>query len=246
VDGSTTDLKCQPGTYTVTVSLEGYVSQTRSFQVAAGEHHAEQVQLALDPAFVAGLLEDAKTKLSAGNPGGAAESARRILKLTPGDLHPEEILAEASFLTGDFQTFVDAGNNAIRAGGAVTIPLMHVHSFPHRMVHDVTLTFDRSGLTYKPAADTKGCKIQSFTQPLSAIKDVVVQRDLSGSVELHLELASSQMDLMAGGSQIPKPQHEKGVISLGIGNPKFIPIESPDNAEQLLLAVKNLMLALRG
>jgi hypothetical protein len=51
---------------------------------------------------------------------------------------------------------------------------------------------------------------------------------------------------MAGGSQIPKPQHEKGVISLGIGNPKFIPIESPDNAEQLLLAVKNLMLALRG
>ena len=87
-DGSTTDLKCLPGTYTVTVSFEGYVPQTRNFQVAMGEHHAEQVQLALDPAFVASLLADAKAKLSSGNPSGAAESARRILRLPPAICTP--------------------------------------------------------------------------------------------------------------------------------------------------------------
>jgi len=47
-DGSTTDVKIQPGSYTATVSLDGYVTQTRNFQIAVGEHHAEQFQLAID------------------------------------------------------------------------------------------------------------------------------------------------------------------------------------------------------
>ena len=68
----------------------------------------------------------------------------------------------------------------------------------------------------------------------------------SAAVELHLEFASLKLDLMARGSEVPKPQHEKGVINLHIGNPQFIPIESPDNAEQLLQGVANLILALKG
>ncbi len=47
-DGSTTDVKAQSGSYTATVSLDGYVTQTRTFQIAVGEHHVEQFQLAID------------------------------------------------------------------------------------------------------------------------------------------------------------------------------------------------------
>jgi hypothetical protein len=47
-DGSATDVKAQSGSYTATVSLDGYVTQTRNFQIAVGEHHVEQFQLAID------------------------------------------------------------------------------------------------------------------------------------------------------------------------------------------------------
>ncbi|MGD0682629.1 MAG: PEGA domain-containing protein, partial [Terracidiphilus sp.] len=126
-DGGATDFKCQPGSYTVTVSLENYTTQTRSFQVGAGEHHAEQFHLVVDSAIIANLLADAKAKLNTGNFTGAVESARKLVKLTPGEAKEEEILAEATFGTGDFQSFIAAGITAIHAGGEVTVPLMHVH-----------------------------------------------------------------------------------------------------------------------
>jgi hypothetical protein len=47
-DGRATDAKSPVGSYTVTASSDGYMTQTRNFQIAAGEHHVEEVQLALD------------------------------------------------------------------------------------------------------------------------------------------------------------------------------------------------------
>jgi hypothetical protein len=265
-DGGATDLKCQPGNYTVTASLEGYVPQTRTFQVASEEHHSEEIQLAVDPGFVTTLLSEAKAKLAENDPGGAIASARKVLKLTPGEAKAEEILAEASFQAGDFPAFLDAGSNAIRGGGEVVVPLMHVHTFPHRMIHDVTLTLDSSGLTYKNGADAKGCKLQSFTQPLRTLRSAGVQRDGSGAVELHLEFFSLKrsflsnhtdehgnqlvvLDLVDGGSQVLKQEHithENGGFGIGIGNPQFTPIQSPGNAEQALGSIAGLIKSAAG
>jgi PEGA domain len=47
-EGSATDGKTPPGSYTATVSSDGYITQTRNFQIGAGEHHAEQFKLAID------------------------------------------------------------------------------------------------------------------------------------------------------------------------------------------------------
>jgi tetratricopeptide (TPR) repeat protein len=172
--GGATGLKCPTGSYTVSASLEGYIAQTRTFQVGAGEHHAERLQLEVDPAFVARLMADAKAKFSAGDSSGAIEPARKLLKLTPGNAKAAEILAEASFQTGDFESFEAAGITAIRAGGEVTVPLMHVHYGieGHDMAHDVTLTLDRSGLTFKSASVVNGCVLEGFRRPYDEISSV--------------------------------------------------------------------------
>ena len=59
-DGNITDVKSKPGSYSVTASLEGYSTQTRNFQVGAGEHHVEAFQLEID-------LAAAKVKADAGD-----------------------------------------------------------------------------------------------------------------------------------------------------------------------------------
>jgi hypothetical protein len=59
--GNLTDLKFPPGHYTAFASADGYVGQARTFQIAAGEHHAEHIQLLLDLAKI-------KIKADAGDP----------------------------------------------------------------------------------------------------------------------------------------------------------------------------------
>jgi len=247
-DGGTTDIKCHTGSYTFTASAEGYVPQTRTFQVDAGEHHAEQVHLAIDQAFVASLLADAKAKFDTRNFSGAIESTRKLLKLTPNEAKTEEILAEASFQTGDFQSFLDAGSKAIASRGEVTVLLMHKHSFPHYIVHDVTLIVDRLNVTYLPATDTKGCKIQRFTQPLRTLRSIGVQRDDNGVLELHLEFLSIKKSILS--NHTDAYGNQLIVLDLVMGgsttnqhffNSQSQLVQQPANAEYALSSVVGLI-----
>jgi len=60
LDGNITDVKSKPGSYSVAVSSDGYITQTRNFQIGVGEHHVEKFQLEMDPAA-------AKVKADAGD-----------------------------------------------------------------------------------------------------------------------------------------------------------------------------------
>ena len=237
-DVRTMDDKCQPGNYTVTTSLEGYVSQTRTFQVGAGEHHTEKFQLAADPAVVTSLLSDAKAKLYAGNFTGAVESARKLIKLTPGEAKAEEILAEASFQTGDLQVFLDAGIKAIHAGGTVTVPLMHVHSFPHRMIHRTTITISSSGISVEAVPQVNGCKF-----PPSIVFSQLSQVELRGqssAIQLHIAYLSKTPDKI----KLIGSLHDLDFVVDGTAvnsQPGGPLIQSPENAEQALRSVAGLI-----
>jgi hypothetical protein len=245
-------VRCPPGAYTVTFSAHGYVNQTRTFQIAAGEHHAERAQLEVDPAYIAGRLADANTKLGVGNPPGAIEDAHEILKLNPADVKAEAILAEASFQTGDMNTFVNSGNGAIRNGEAVTVMLMHVHNFPRRMVHSATITISNSGIDVVATPAIKGCKIPPSIL-FSQITQAQVQRDQTGAMELHISYLSKppektrfigslhDLDFVVEGSAVVNQPGT--IVVLGGEN---TPIQSSQNAAQLLQGVANLILTLKG
>lgn len=250
-DGSGDDIKCQPGTYTVTFSEDGYQKQARTFQIVAGEHHVERAQLTVDPAFVASHLAAAKAKLAAADPAGAIQDARAVLSVNHADVNSKVILAEASFQTGDMDTFAYSSADAIRNGGAVAVMLMHVHNFPHRMIHDVTLTISSSGLAIA-VPPGNSCKI-SPTILFSQITQVGVMRDQAGAVELHVTALSKphekarlfgsihDLDFVAEGSAIV---NQPGTVV--VLNGEETPIQSPGNAAEVLQAVANLILRLKG
>jgi hypothetical protein len=251
-DGSAEDVECPPGSYAVTFSAHGYLNQTRTFQIAAGEHHVERAQLVVDPAFITNRLADANTKLGVGNPTGAIEDAHEVLKLSPANVKAEAILSEASFQAGDMNTFVNSGTVAIRNGEAVTVMLMHVHDFPHRMVHRATITISNLGIDVAAAPAVNGCKIPPsilFRQ----ITQTQLLRDQTGAIELHISYLSKppektrfigsvhDLDFVVEGSAVVNQPGT--IVVLGGDN---TPIQSPDNAAQVLQGVANLILALKG
>lgn len=245
--GVANEVKCPPGSYTATVSLDGYVSQTRTFQIATGEHHKESVQLKVDPAFASGRLADARAKLEGGNPSAAIEAARNVLKLSPGDANAMELIAEASFLNGDIPTFINFGNQAIEGGKTVSVPLMHVHNFPRRMIHPVTFTFSASGfaLAVPPGIN---CKIPPSTA-FNLVSRVEVMRDQTGAIELHISYLSKppgstvigsqhDLDFVANGSSVVTQQNRQQGGTVVIGG--MASIQSPQNAVQLLQGIVDL------
>jgi len=267
IDGGATDLKCQPGSYTVTASAEGYTSQTRTFQVGAEEHHAERLQLAVDPAFVASLMADAKAKFTAGNFSGAISSARKLLMLTPGEAKAEQIFAEASFKTGDFKSFQDTGIAAVADGGEVTVPLMHLHggewNGKFSIIHDVTLTLDISGITFKQVSKAEGCMIEGFKLPYALITEIntfgPVDRfapDPKGHRYLRLNFISPTKEIRfhtpliwndGSGRQVVRFDFAiRGATILPkqeMGGRSYIPIQSPEHAGEVLGSVSDLITA---
>jgi tetratricopeptide (TPR) repeat protein len=251
-EGRATDLKCPTGSYTVTASSEGYATQTHTFQVGAGEHHAEHLQLEVDPAFVASLMADAKAKLDAGNPNGAIESARKLLNVAPG-AKAEEILAEASLRAGDFQSFLNAGRKAIRGGGEVSITLTHRH---RGFVHDVTLTLSRDGLSFHTPASVNGCNLPNTTQPYRSLSRLIFKSQLYREIGVdnvtpdialefgfiqakHFTVVTSPIDYDSAGNLLK--WYEFASPGSRIGPHSSSPLESPENAQQALESLAELI-----
>ncbi|MGA9061062.1 MAG: hypothetical protein WB341_05265 [Terracidiphilus sp.] len=247
--GVTNDVACPPGSYTATVSMEGYVSEARTFQVGPGEHHIESIQLAIDSAYVAQLNADATAKLDARNPAGAIEAARKVLKFSPGDASAAQIIAEASFLTGDTSTFANLGSQAIQGGKTVSVQLMHVHNFPRRMINPATLTISASGLAISVTAGG-GDKIPPSIDFNVITRDEVI-RDQTGAVELHISYLSKppgttavgsvhDLDFVADGSSVVSQQTRQPGAIVAFGG-QTASIRSPQNAPQLLQGIADLI-----
>jgi hypothetical protein len=251
-DGAGVNVKCLPGTYTITASADGYASQTRTFRVLAGEHHTERAQLAVDPGFIVDRLSAAAAELSAGDSATAIADARRVLKLSPADAQAKEILAEASYQAGDIATFVSAGRETIRAGGTVTVLLMHVHNFPRRMIHRTTITLSNAGIAVASTPPVNNCKIPALIA-FNQISQAEVQRDPAGVITLHLAYLARaadkarligsihDLDFVVDGSSVVRTP---GTVVLIGGQSQGV--QSAQNAEQLLGGVQNLIVALRN
>lgn len=171
--GPLNSARCPPGSYTATVTLSGYASQTRNFTLTADQIHEENFQLAVDRTTLSNSLEDAETHLISGDVDDAIVLTRHILTMDPSDAEARSVLAEASFLKGNLESFVSDATPAIRAGQSVTIPMMQVHIFPRRSFEQVQITISSSGLGFHCISNTK-CKM-----PKSLTYDLVDQSSVT-------------------------------------------------------------------
>jgi hypothetical protein len=238
-----TEVKCPPGSYTVTVSLDGYTPQTRSFQIAAEEHHSETFQLGVDPAALARELTDAKKKLDTGDPAVALSLAEAVLKLQPDNADAEVLLAGAAFQQGDMNRFVDAGSKAIRNGKPVTVRTMHAHTIWAMWIHPMDFTISESGISLAANPPDSRCKVPTsvgfdLIQSASIIRDP--QR---GFIELHIQYAAKphgailhDLDFVPEGSQVAATRQPGQVFGSGASS-----IQEPASAGQTLDGILRLM-----
>jgi hypothetical protein len=234
--GNVNAAHCPPGPYTATASLGGYTPQTRTFTVAADQRHEERFQLVVDPAYLKKALADAQTNLTDNDLGSAIRLSNQVLSLEPSSASAYAILAEAAFRGGDLQQFVQDAGRAIQGGQSITIPLMHVHNFPRRLVHRVDMTISGSELSFTYASDVK-CKIPgSLDYHLLARPSVI--RDPSGTSVLHLVWPvhpqgfgnSHELDFVPLGSGMVNLQLPPGTIPV-FGYPTALQIPQNANAQ---------------
>jgi hypothetical protein len=237
------EVKCLPGTYTVTASLDGYLSQTRTVQIAAGEHHNETFALLVDPAVLVRKLDDARSKLGAGDSAGAEQLADMVLNQSPGNLDAALIVAEAAFQLGDMNRFVEAGTEAIRGGKQVTVRTMHAHTVLALWIHPVDFTISESGISVVSNPPDSRCKIPPSVG-FDLIESAQVVRDPQrGFIELHIQYASKphgtilhDLDFVPDSSQVVTTRAPGQVFGSGASS-----IQEPGNAGQILDGILRLM-----
>jgi hypothetical protein len=243
-EGGSAEVQCPSGSYTVTVSLDGYTPQTRSFQIATGEHHSETFELAVDPAVLLRKLDDARSKLGAGDSAGAEQLANAVLNQSPNNLDAAVIVAEAAFQLGDMNHFVDAGANAIRGGKQVTVRTMHLHQVMSLWIHPVDLTISESGISIVSNPPDSRCKVPPSVG-FDLIESALVMRSPQRSfITLHIQYASKphgailhDLDFVPDASQIVTTRVPGQIFGNGPAN-----IQEPGNAGQTLDAIRRLLI----
>ncbi len=198
---------CPPGNYTVTVSAPGYASQTQSVVLVADQSYQKDFHLLVDPAFLAKTVADAQAALGAGDPASAARLSAQVLTLDPSSHPAHRVLATASFLQGDFPSFLQNAHTAIQGGESITVPLLHVHAFPRLSTERVNLTISAQGLAFACQAGAK-CKLPDSLN-YGILGTPAIMNDPSGAMQtLHITWVS-------GGQHFVGVAHELDFVPIG-------------------------------
>lgn len=109
--GATSNAMCLAGTYTVTASADGYAPLKHEFEVAAGEHHVEQIRLSADPAVISRMEDQIRKEMAAGNLRDALALAHKAAALSPSDPTAAALLSDVTF-----QTLMNSAGESERSG----------------------------------------------------------------------------------------------------------------------------------
>lgn len=244
--GPLIQIRCPPGSYTVRAALNGYVPQEHTFTITADQVHEESIQLLVDRTALAKSLEDSETRLMSGDPAAAIILAGHVLTLDPSNVEAHAVLAEASFVKGDLQTFVQNAIPAVRGGKIVSLPMMQVHIFPRRYFDNVEVTISSSGLGFHCLTDAK-CKIpKSLTYDL--IGQIGVMNEPTNSFEtLHVgwfehphAFIIHDLDFVPLGSGMVDAQRQPGVIAFSTPKVAQIPGDSVEEYRAILSVISSV------
>jgi len=195
---SVSDLRCPPGTYSLTITRAGMKTETRQVVVVAGEHALLEVRLIPDQQYFQTQLEEAKLGIAHRDPRGAIRILIGLLDVEPNNADLEGLLAEAYLQTHDLARFQSAAESSIGQGGNIVLDLVHEHwEFSGESIHPAKLTLTANTIRYDPMGAL--CKYHTFVVPVSKVvlaevtnkssSGILVVRHLApGTFVLHMEI----------------------------------------------------------
>lgn len=238
--------QCPPGAYTITVSQPGYLSQTRSIALSAGENHEEHFDLAVDPAFLAHEIEMAKSDLASGNSAAAASIAHTVLIADGSNGPAREVLAEATFLNGDMGYFVQDALAAVRDGQTVTVPLIHVHaSFSHASLERANMMISQTGLSFNCAREGKCDLPESLNYDQLAGVVIGANQQVKPTLRIHWTkhphgLLLHDLDFVPAGAHLEKSAPPPNTVFYVSHEFVRLPTNTTDEYRAIILLVRQL------
>ncbi len=239
--------RCPPGTYTVAVFGVGYSPQTESITLAADQRYQKTFRLVVDSQFLAATLAHAQAALGGGNTDSAIRLSSQVLSLDSSSTSAHKVLAEASFLKGNYPLFVDNAHAAIQGGQSVTIPLLHAHDFGKLSVDSVNATISSTAVTFVCSPGTE-CKIPESVN-YSTMEAPIVITDPSGTRMLRILWVAGprefirvlrQLDFVPVGSQIVNGPRNPNMSIFSSGKHLATPRDAVSQYEAVINLLKEL------
>jgi hypothetical protein len=240
------DLQCPVGMYAVTVTRTGMKTESRSVNVAVGQHALLEIHLVIDPQYAASRIAEAKSRLARGDALSAIQISREMLPSQATNPEVLSVLAAGYWQVRNARDFQSSATDALRNGGSVTVGLMHEHhGISGESIHPAVLTVSATTITYDPGGGS--CQVKAFTVPLDNIQlsevtakttvgPIVVRHLAPGTFLLHLDIRDPEsgrkpiaLYLASPGSRVEKPSGRVGVL------------ESPSGSSELLNALANTL-----
>lgn len=188
--GEVVDLKCSPGSYAITATRAGRKPENRAVNVAAGQHTAVDLQLAVDSAYFDAKASEATQRLSVGDAKGAIQIANDLVSADPTNANAQGLLASAYWLNGDAKAFAVAAATAIRGGGPVVLKIAHEHlELSGEAIHPALLVITNKTVTYDPA--NASCKYHKLVSPIEKVSTIEVTNKSAAGIMVVRHLGSN-------------------------------------------------------
>lgn len=245
--GPLNEARCPPGTYKIAVSNVGYVPQTESITLTADQKYNKTFHLVVDSQLLAATLAHAQTALISGNPASAIRLSNQVLSVDSSNMSAHKLLAEASFLKGDYSSFVSNARVAIQGGQSVTIPLMHVGNFSGNSADPVNATISSGAISFACSSGTR-CKIPK-TVNYATMGVPGVTADPSGTRVLRIVWTAGshafigivrQLDFVPVGSKVFNGPRDPNMSIFSSGKHLATPPDAIPQYEALISLLKQL------
>ncbi|HXE08262.1 MAG TPA: PEGA domain-containing protein [Acidobacteriaceae bacterium] len=243
--GPQSSTRVLPGNYTVVVSQPGYVTQSQSFAVSAGESHQETVELKVDAGSLAASVKTAEAALRSGDVEGALRAAGEAYSLDPSNGTAAKTLAEASFAKGDAGGFLKYGLITVHDGLTVSVPMMHVRNFPKRTAEAAVMTISKTGAEFSCTSDGK-CQMPKSVA-FDCIYNLSAMNDTAGTPVLHITYSDKphssvvhDLDFVPAGSVIEKEIQQPGSWLSAVQTVIKLPPNAGDQYREIIQFINNV------
>ncbi len=183
------DMKLPPGHYTITGNKFGY--RPIASEVEIKLFKVSNINLRFVPLTTEEMLTMAAQSYDQSNYSAAIALARNVLLTQPNNARANALLASSLYANGEYEEVIAVSSRALKAGGAVSIPVQHRHvGKAGKALGAGNLTFRSQNLEFQ----SKDFADEGFLVPYSKISEMSVKDQVRLSMKVRIKLPKNRKE----------------------------------------------------